>query len=41
MIDNAYIFCLLKVKQSVTLIPLTKATSLTRDRGMEESIEND
>ena len=31
MIDNAYINHLLKVKQSFTLIPYTKASSLTRD----------
>ncbi len=41
MIDNAYKYCLLKVKQSSTLIPLTKARSLMRDGGTKESIQND
>jgi len=41
MIDNAYIFALLKVKENSTLIPLIKAMSLTRDGAIGESTQND
>ena len=41
MIDNADIFCLLKVKQSSTFIPFTKATPLTRYGSIIESRNDD
>ena len=41
MIDNAYKYSLLAVKQSFTIIPLAKATFLTRYGSIIESRDDD
>jgi len=41
MIDNAYKYSLLAVKQSFTIIPLAKATFLTRYGSIIESRNDD